>query len=198
MTKYKVGEKVRVVSVDWINGVIHFLPLGADGVVTEIHKDTGHAGVEVGDLRQWVADEHIELITDPAPLRFSDVRTGDQITVAGGEYTITGNAWRRNGGVDIFGVLHFKPLDDLGAWVDDSGFPVKLTAHTPADEPEWHRAEVIEADIELGDDEGVLHTYLLPGGPPNAEWTDGSGTHWETDALTNVKIIVDEHGEMRA
>ena len=72
MTKYEIGDRVHVVSVDEINGLSHLMPLGAEGVVTEV---SGRARVESGGQLWWVEDEHIELITtdiDATEARLAD------------------------------------------------------------------------------------------------------------------------------
>ena len=196
MTKYEIGDRVHVVSVDEINGLSHLMPLGAEGVVTEISERGGYARVESGGQLWWVEDGHIELITtDPAPLRFENVRTGDQITVEGEDYSITGTASKSGNPecVTVGGVTVFNFDGDEGTH-GPYGPPVRLTAHTRAPaEPEWHRAKVIKANVGSG-----RPTELLFWVEARRAWATADLLTWAKDAPTNVTIIVDEHGQVRS
>src|SRR5690606_20403629 len=132
---------------------------------------------------------------EPKPLRFEDVRDGDTITVEGEDYSITGTSWTEPGDpprVTVGGVTVFNFNGDEGTH-GPYGPPVRLTAHTPA-EPEWHRAKVIMGCYtEAGTPEEP--EYWLLGRDGLFYSVSGAAEDYE---LTNITIIVDEHGRMRA
>jgi hypothetical protein len=195
MTEFKKGDRVR--------GKYSHKP----GVI--VGPDSGDAYEVITDdgvHRSWLTED-IEF-DDPAPLRFEDVRDGDTITVEGIDYSITGTASKLDAPacVTVGGVAIFNFDGDEGTH-GAYGPPVRLTAHTRAPaEPEWHRAKVIKADADYGD--GDPETGRLPtqrhGGVFLAstrvpgEFLDQSGNELTPDAFTDVTIVVDECGEVRA
>src|SRR5690606_9817246 len=184
MSKFKKGDRVR--------GKHSHKP----GII--VGPDSGDAYEVITDdgvQRRWLTQD-IEL-DDPAPLRFEDVRDGDTITVEGEDYSITGTSWTEPGGpprVTVGGVTIFNFDGDEGTH-GPYGPPVRLTAHTRAPaEPEWHRAKVIMGCYtEAGTPEEP--EYWLLGRDGLFYSVSGAAEDYE---LTNITIIVDEHGQLRA
>src|SRR5690606_3539674 len=102
---------------------------------------------------------------------------------------VTGNRWGSLGQC-LLVALYNAEGDE---WLDQNALPVRLTAHTRA-EPEWHRAKVIMGCYtEAGTPEEP--EYWLLGRDGLFYSVSGGAEDYE---LTNVKNIVDEHGQMRA
>src|SRR5690606_14976046 len=184
MTEFKKGDRVRG-KLSHKPGII----VGPDS------SDAYEVLTDDGVQRSWLTQD-IEFV-DPAPLRFSDVRTGDMITVEvkvesdGHSPTITFT----DGIAEVNEFTGEVRIQGLSGWCwnDETTPEARLTAHIPA-EPEWHRAKVI------------MGCYTEAGTPDEPEYWllgwDGlfysvNGTA-EDYKLTNVTIIVDEHGQMRA
>src|SRR5690606_1162252 len=133
---------------------------------------------------------------EPKPLRFEDVRDGDTITVEGEDYSVTGPASKLGNPacVTVVGVTVFNFNGDEGTH-GPYGPPVRLTAHTRAlAEPEWRRAKVIMGCYtEAGTPEEP--EYWLLGRDGLFYSVSGAAEDYE---LTNITIIVDEHGQLRA
>jgi hypothetical protein len=133
-------------------------------------------------------------VTTHKPLRFEDVRTGDTITVeVEGRFTLTGTAIvNLDKSVDVAGAGWTFAHRPDGSWrTEYSRMKATLIAHTPA-EPEWHRAKVIKANV------AGRPTELLFWVEARKAWATADLLGWPKDAPTNVTIIVDEHGEVRA
>src|SRR5690606_13256853 len=187
MTEFKPGNRVQWCDKD---GILH------RGTVDDVYDDCVY-GTRDGGGRFVAGPWDLTKITDPAPLRFSDVRTGDMITVEvkvesdGHSPTITFT----DGIAEVNEFTGEVRIQGLSGWCwnDETTPGARLTAHIPA-EPEWHRAKVI------------MGYYTEAGTPDEPEYWllgwDGlfysvNGTA-EDYKLTNVTIIVDEHGQMRA
>jgi hypothetical protein len=188
VTEFKKGDRVIVNDI--------FSDSLFCGTVDDMRDSCVHGTRDAGGrFVRW--PWHLTKITDPAPLRFEDVRDGDTITVEGEDYSITGTSWTEPGDpprVTVGGVTIFNLDGDEGTH-GPYGPPVRLTAHTPAPaEPEWHRAKVI------------MGCYTEDGTPDEPEYwllgwdglfysVSGAAEDYE---LTNVTIIVDKHGRVRA
>src|SRR5690606_2098283 len=185
MTEFKPGNRVQWRDKD---GILH------RGTVDDVYDDCVYGTRDAGG--RFVAGpwDLTKIDDEPKPLRFEDVRDGDTITVEGDEYKITGRAvtgYRLASVAQGLLVALYNAEGD--EWLDQNALPVRLTAHTRAG-PEWHRAKV------------SMGCYAEAGAPEEPEYwllgrdglfysVSGGAEDYE---LTNVTIIVDEHGQMRA
>jgi hypothetical protein len=181
MTEFKIGDRV-----EWRGLLDRERRTGTIDTVTSVAgQPTVYSGPIDGETRRFDRYAHnLTKITDPTPLRFSDVRTGDMITVETGEPNVT----LITGIAEVNEFTGEVRIPGLSGWYwnDETTPGARLTAHVPA-EPEWHRAKVIKA----GND------YLVRCASTGV-FRDQQGVAWSTDELTNVTIIVDAEGQVRA
>jgi hypothetical protein len=144
----------------------------------------------------WFSPDELRLVA-PAPtppLSFSDVRTGDKITVEGEGLTISGVATRRGPKEIGLGPLTTLMPGVVGDWQTcDSNIHVTLTAHEP--DRSWHRAKVIKARYLDESHPSERLDYWVR--DENGEFRNGNVTcavSAEDYELTDITVIVDEHG----
>lgn len=194
MSEFKKGDRVRLIKNygSLKAGVVGTIR-AASGTRAVVEWDTANTD-RVARERNALNLDMLELITDPTPLRFEDVKTGDRITVESPDYTVTGTADVNTYRIAIKGMdLAFSRRND--GWHESTWDQlVQLTAHEPA-EPEWHRAKVIKADTMTGGrlKNPIIQDLWLHKG---VAFINNDGMLRSPDELTNVVIIVDEHGEV--